>query len=57
MSMGRIFAVAEFERDCMIDRGGAAINRAKAAGKTSGTPTALMPEQEQRGMERASARL
>jgi len=39
--MGVIAAVAEFERDLLIERTQAGLIRAKAAGKTLGRPQAL----------------
>jgi putative DNA-invertase from lambdoid prophage Rac len=45
MTMQVINAVAEFERDLLIERTYAGINRAKAEGKTFGRPSALT-EQE-----------
>ncbi len=47
ITMGVIAAVAEFERDLLIDRTRAGLARAKAEGKTAGRPQALT--QEQRG--------
>jgi len=41
MTMGVIAAVAEFERDLLIERTQAGLIRAKAAGKTLGRPQAL----------------
>lgn len=55
MTMGVIAAVAEFERDLMLERTKAGISRAKAAGKTFGRPPALTPDQQQRAAERISA--
>lgn len=43
--MDVIAAVAEFERDLLIERTQAGISRAKAAGKAFGRPPALTPEQ------------
>ena len=40
-------AVAEFERDLLIERTNAGIRRAKADGKAFGRPSALSPEQQQ----------
>ena len=45
MTMGVIAAVAEFERDLLIERTQAGLARAKAEGKTVGRPAALTPEQ------------
>ncbi len=41
MTMGVINAVAEFERDLLIERTQSGLQRAKAAGKTLGRPSAL----------------
>ncbi|CAN0620219.1 Rac prophage; putative site-specific recombinase [Burkholderia multivorans] len=41
MTMGVISAVAEFERDLLIERTQAGLRRAKAEGKTFGRPSAL----------------
>ncbi len=41
MTMGVIAAVAEFERDLLIERTQAGLSRAKAEGKTLGRPQAL----------------
>lgn len=41
MTMSVIAAVAEFERDLLIERTQAGLNRAKAAGKSLGRPQAL----------------
>lgn len=45
MTMQVISAVAEFEKDLLIERTHAGIRRAKAAGKTFGRPTALRADQ------------
>jgi len=45
MTMGVISAVAEFERDLLIERTQAGLIRAKAEGKALGRPAALSPEQ------------
>jgi len=47
MTMQVLAAVAEFERDLLIERTNAGIRRAKADGKTFGRPSALSPEQQQ----------
>lgn len=44
MTMGVIAAVAEFERDLLIERTQAGLNRARAQGKTLGRPSSLSPE-------------
>ena len=46
MTMGVINAVAEFERDLLIERTQAGLSRAKAEGKTLGRPATLKPEQQ-----------
>jgi len=43
--MNVINAVAEFERDLLIERTQAGLNRAKAEGKTLGRPTSLTTDQ------------
>jgi len=45
MTMQVINAVAEFERDLLIERTQAGIRRAKAEGKAFGRPSALTPDQ------------
>ncbi|HEX8583117.1 MAG TPA: recombinase family protein [Allosphingosinicella sp.] len=45
MTMGVIGAVAEFERDLLIERTQAGLSRAKAEGKTLGRPSSLSPDQ------------
>lgn len=52
MTMGVIAAVAEFERDLLIERTQAGINRAREAGKAFGRPPALTPEQQQHAAQR-----
>lgn len=47
MTMQVLAAVAELERDLLIERTHAGIKRAKADGKTFGRPTALTPEEQQ----------
>lgn len=47
MTMGVIAAVAEFERDLLIERTHAGLSRAKAAGKALGRPQALSIEQQE----------
>lgn len=47
MTMQVLAAVAEFERDLLIERTNAGIRRAKADGKTFGRPSALTPEKQQ----------
>jgi putative DNA-invertase from lambdoid prophage Rac len=46
MTMQVINAVAEFERDLLIERTNAGISRAKAEGKTFGRPSALSADQQ-----------
>ena len=48
--MSVINAVAEFERDLLIERTQAGLRRAKAEGKKLGRPRALDNEQEQEAM-------
>lgn len=43
MTMGVIAAVAEFERDLLVERTRSGLQRAKAEGKTLGRPKALRP--------------
>ena len=53
--MAVIAAVAEFERDLLIERTQAGLIRAKAEGKALGRPALLTAEQRQRvGARRAS---
>lgn len=47
MTMGVLSAVAEFERDLLIERTQAGLLRAKAEGKALGRPSALTGEQRQ----------
>lgn len=47
MTMGVINAVAEFERDLLIERTQSGLARAKAAGKTLGRPSALSDATQQ----------
>jgi putative DNA-invertase from lambdoid prophage Rac len=47
MTMGVIAAVAEFERDLLIERTQSGLQRAKAAGKVLGRPQALTDDQQQ----------
>ncbi|MEF2074392.1 recombinase family protein [Consotaella aegiceratis] len=47
MTMGVINAVAEFERDLLIERTQAGLERAKAEGKTLGRPPRLTESQKQ----------
>ena len=50
MTMAVINAVAEFERDLLIERTQAGLRRAKAEGKKLGRPRALNDEQQQRAI-------
>lgn len=47
MTMGVLSAVAEFERDLLIERTQAGLSRAKAEGKTLGRPAALSQGQQE----------
>ena len=47
MTMGVIAAVAEFERDLLVERTQAGLSRAKAEGKRLGRPSALSPAQQE----------
>lgn len=47
LTMNVINAVAEFERDLLIERTQAGLERAKAAGRKLGRPASLSPEQRQ----------
>lgn len=47
MTMAVIAAVAEFERDLLVERTQAGLTRAKAQGKKLGRPSSLSPEQQQ----------
>lgn len=55
MTMQVISAVAEFERDLLLERTHAGIARAKASGKRFGRPPALDEEQKQAVLERIDA--
>ena len=46
MTMGVIAAVAEFERDLLVERTQAGLSRAKAEGKTLGRPSSLTADQQ-----------
>jgi len=54
MTMQVISAVAEFERDLLIERTHSGIARAKASGKRFGRPSALTDEQKKSVLERLS---
>ena len=47
MTMAVIAAVAEFERDLLVERTQAGLVRAKAQGKRLGRPSSLTPEQQE----------
>ena len=51
MTMGVIAAVAEFERDLLIERTQSGLRRAKADGKRLGRPPALNADQRQEAIE------
>ena len=52
MTMAVISAVAEFERDLLIERTQSGLERAKAEGKSLGRPSALSQEQRDAVLER-----
>jgi putative DNA-invertase from lambdoid prophage Rac len=52
MTMGVIAAVAEFERDLLLERTQAGLSRARAEGKSLGRPSALTPAQQATVRER-----
>lgn len=52
MTMGVLAAVAEFERDLLIERTQAGLSRAKAAGTRLGRPPALTREQKTKALQR-----
>lgn len=52
MTMGVIAAVAEFERDLLVERTNAGLARARAEGKPIGRPSSLRPEQAVRVRQR-----
>eukprot|EP01039_Chlorochromonas_danica_P013148 gene13148-15172_t len=55
MTMGVIAAVAEFERDLIIERTQAGLKRARAEGKVVGRPAALTADQRQDVLARRAA--
>ena len=55
MTMGVINAVAQFERDLLIERTQAGLQRAKATGKPLGRPPALSAEQQAAVRQRLAA--
>lgn len=52
MTMGVIAAVAEFERDLLVERTQSGLARAKASGKALGRPQALTKDQQQAIIEK-----
>ena len=52
MTMGVLTAVAEFERDLLIERTHAGMARARAEGKVMGRPPALTKERQAEVMQR-----
>ncbi|PHV10100.1 recombinase family protein [Chitinimonas sp. BJB300] len=55
MNMGVLIAVAEFERDLLIERTHAGIARARAEGKKMGRPPALTETQQAEALQRLAA--
>lgn len=55
MTMSVLSAVAEFERDLLIERTQAGIARARAEGKALGRPSALTKVQQVEAMRRLAA--
>lgn len=55
MTMQVISAVAEFERDLLIERTHSGITRARAAGKRFGRPPSLSQEQQKSALERLNS--
>lgn len=55
MTMQVIAAVAEFERDLLLERTHSGIIRAKVAGKRFGRPPTLSPEKQQQVIEKLDA--
>ncbi len=55
MTMGVIAAVAEFERDLLVERTQSGLARAKAEGKTLGRPKALNDAKRQEVLQRLAA--
>jgi putative DNA-invertase from lambdoid prophage Rac len=54
MIMGIVSAMAEFERDLLVERTQAGLSRAKAEGKALGRPAALTAEQQAEVLRRRS---
>ena len=52
LTMGVINAVAQFERDLIVERTNAGLARAKSEGKRFGRPPALSPPQQNEALER-----
>ncbi|KQZ17855.1 recombinase family protein [Caulobacter sp. Root1472] len=55
MTMGVIAAVAEFERDLLIERTQSGLARAKAAGKSLGRPSRLSAEEQRTALAKRQA--
>jgi putative DNA-invertase from lambdoid prophage Rac len=55
MTMNVLNAVAQFERDLLIERTQSGLNRAKAEGKTLGRPATLSAQQKQAVRDRLTA--
>lgn len=55
LTMGVINAVAQFERDLLIERTNAGLARAKSEGKRFGRPPALSSQQQNEALERLKA--
>jgi putative DNA-invertase from lambdoid prophage Rac len=55
MTMGVLSAVAEFERDLLIERTQSGLARAKAEGKSLGRPSALTEAQQATALQRLAA--
>ena len=53
--MGVINAVAEFERDLLVERTQAGLRRARAEGKPIGWPHSLAPERRAEALRRLAA--
>ena len=54
MIMGIVSAMAEFERDLLVERTQAGLSRAKAEGKTLGRPAVLTAVQQAEVLRRRS---
>jgi len=55
MTMGVLKAVAEFERDLLIERAQAGLARSRAEGVIPGRPSALTAEQQAEALRRLAA--